>query len=124
MKRNNHLLGGINMVDLQEIQSTGDYQKMMDDSTENPVLLFKHSTTCPISAAAYEQYQTFLKNADNSGINAYLIKVIENREISNQVEADTRVKHESPQLFLIKNKEILWHTSHSDITAEAIENHL
>lgn len=112
------------MVDLQEIQSQDEYQKMKEYSTENPVLLFKHSTTCPISGEAYEQYQTFLKNADQNTVHAYLIKVIENRELSNQVEADTQIKHESPQIFLIKNKEVAWHTSHSDITADAIENQL
>lgn len=116
-----NLFGGINM---QEIQSTNDYQQMMEGSTNNPVLLFKHSTTCPISAAAYEQYQTFLNSADANKVNPYLIKVIENREISNQVEADTGVKHESPQIFLIKNKDVLWHTSHSDITADNIKNQL
>lgn len=112
------------MVNLQEIQSLDDYHKMLEYSNEKPVLLFKHSTTCPISAEAYKQYQTFLENADKNAVNAYLIKVIENREISNQVETDTNVKHESPQIFLIKNKGVSWHTSHSDITADRIENQL
>lgn len=100
------------------------YRKMMDDSTKEPILLFKHSTTCPISAAAHEQYQTFLKHADKNRLSAYIIKVIESREISNQVEADTGIKHESPQIFLIQNEEVSWHTSHSNITTEAIQNHL
>src|SRR5699024_6074029 len=111
------------MVDLQEIQSIEGYEKMMDQSAEHPVLLFKHSTTCPISAAAFDEYQSFLNHSDDN-FSAYLIKVIESRDVSNHVEADTKVKHESPQIFLIENKEVSWHTSHSNITAEAIKNEL
>ena len=85
--------------------------------------MFKHSTTCPISAAAFEQYNNYLDSADEN-VDAYLIKVIENREVSNHVEADTNVKHESPQIFLIKNKEVTWHTSHSKITEDAIAKEL
>lgn len=111
------------MIDLQEIQSVDEYHKMMEHSSENPVLLFKHSTTCPISAAAFDQYQSFL-NTSKEKLDAYLIKVIENRDVSNQVETDTKVKHESPQIFLIDNKNIKWHTSHSKITEEAIKSEL
>lgn len=113
----------IKMVDLQEIQSTNGYEKLMEESKTHPVLLFKHSTTCPISATAFDEYQSFLNHADDS-LSAYVIKVIENRNISNHVEADTKIKHESPQIFLIDNKEVSWHTSHSNITAEAIKNEL
>lgn len=111
------------MVQLDEIQSPEQYEKMMEHSAEKPVLLFKHSTTCPISAAAYEEYTNYLTSAD-ANVAAYLIKVIENRDVSNQVEADTNVKHESPQIFLIENKKVRWHTSHSKITSEAIKNEM
>lgn len=111
------------MVDLREIQSEEEYRNMLEQSAEKPVLLFKHSTTCPISANAYEEYQTFLGSSEDN-VDAYLLKVIENRQVSDQVAQDTEVKHESPQIFVIKNKEVLWHTSHSKITADAIGNAL
>ncbi|RYG74187.1 bacillithiol system redox-active protein YtxJ [Lentibacillus lipolyticus] len=107
------------MAELNELQSNEQLKQVWEHSSKQPILLFKHSTTCPISAAAFKQYQTFLESAGND-LNGYLVKVIENRDISNQVEIVTNVKHESPQIFLIQNREVVWNTSHSNITADAI----
>ncbi len=86
------------MAELNDLQSNEQLEQVWERSAGQPVLLFKHSTTCPISAGAFEEYQTFLNSADDK-VDAYLIKVIENRDISNQIEAETNIKHESPQIF-------------------------
>ncbi|MET3287884.1 bacillithiol system redox-active protein YtxJ [Brevibacillus fluminis] len=80
-------------------------------------LLFKHSTVCPISTAAHDEYQAYLQGAD---IPAAMILVREDRPVSNEVESRFGVKHESPQIFLIDNGEVKWHTSHWKITKQAI----
>jgi len=108
------------MVKLNELLTREDLEKAEDMSSEKPVLLFKQSTTCPISADAFEQYNSYLEKTDED-IDAYFVKVRETREVSNQIAEDTGIQHQSPQIFLMKNKEVLWHTSHSDITAEHIE---
>ncbi|HLS10257.1 bacillithiol system redox-active protein YtxJ [Lentibacillus sp.] len=111
------------MAELKELQSKEELEQAWGRSMEKPVLFFKHSTTCPISAGAYKEYQTFLESAgDDLGV--YMVKVIENREISNQIAEETGVKHESPQIFLIKNNKVLWHTSHSKITKDSINQAL
>jgi bacillithiol system protein YtxJ len=102
-----------------ELHAMEEWEKVWEQSTEKPVLLFKHSTTCPISARAFDQYQNYLETA-NQNVDSYLVKVIEDRPVSNQIAEETNVKHESPQLFLIRDKEVLWHTSHSNITVENI----
>lgn len=107
------------MIEYKELHANEEWEQAWESSTEKPVLLFKHSTTCPISAKAYSQYQTFLESADQE-IDSYLVKVIEDRPVSNQIADETNVKHESPQIFLIRDKEVLWHTSHSKITIESI----
>ncbi|TRM11239.1 bacillithiol system redox-active protein YtxJ [Lentibacillus cibarius] len=111
------------MAELKELQSSQDLDQVWQRSTETPVLLFKHSTTCPISANAFKQYQTFLESS-GSEMDAYMVKVIENRDISNQIAEQTGVKHESPQIFLIRDRKVLWHTSHSQITVDSIGNAL
>ncbi|GAB3804455.1 bacillithiol system redox-active protein YtxJ [Virgibacillus kimchii] len=108
------------MAEYKELHDNKEWEQVWEGSTEKPVLLFKHSTTCPISARAHEQYQQFLESADRN-MDSYLVKVIEDRPVSNQIAEETKVKHESPQLFLIRDKEVLWHTSHSEITVENIE---
>ncbi|SFE17969.1 bacillithiol system protein YtxJ [Lentibacillus persicus] len=109
------------MAELQNLESTEDLKKAWDRSKDKPVLLFKHSTTCPISAGAFEQYQRYLEEAGDE-IDAYMVKVIEDRAVSNQIAEETGVKHESPQIFLIQDKKVTWHTSHSKITADSISD--
>jgi len=111
------------MAELKELQSRKELEQAWERSMEKPVLFLKHSTTCPISADAFKEYQAFLESAGEA-LGVYIVKVIESRDISNQIAEETGVKHESPQIFLIQNKEVLWHTSHSDITADSISQAL
>ncbi|MFZ3578345.1 bacillithiol system redox-active protein YtxJ [Virgibacillus sp. DJP39] len=109
------------MNQMQEIDNREDWDQIFQDSTKNPVLVFKHSTTCPISAKAFQEYTSYVE-ANEESVNNYLVKVIESREVSNQIQNDTNIKHESPQLFLIKDQEVVWHTSHGKITKGNIED--
>lgn len=110
-------------MELKEIHSNDELEQAFEQSLEKPVLLFKHSTTCPISAGAFSEYNSFIGKT-NKNVVCYLVKVIEDRSVSNEVANITNVKHESPQLFLIQNKEVKWNTSHSKITVESIEQAL
>lgn len=110
-------------MELKEIHSNDELEQAFEASLEKPVLLFKHSTTCPISAGAFSAYNSFIGKTDKD-IACYLVKVIEDRSVSNQIASVTNVKHESPQLFLIQNKAMKWHTSHSKITVTNIEKAL
>ncbi len=79
--------------------------------------LFKHSTTCPISAKAYDEFQAFVSDSDTS---ASVVYVIEHRIVSNQIADDFDIKHESPQVFLLEDGHVKWHTSHWKITKNAL----
>ena len=81
-------------------------------------LLFKHSTTCPISAQAHEEFQAFVKDTNTS---AAIVLVIEDRPVSNQIAEQFGIKHESPQIFLLEDGQVRWNTSHWKITKEALK---
>ena len=109
------------MIEYKELHENNDWEQAWAGSAEKPILLFKHSTTCPISARAFQQFKAFLETADQD-LNCYLVKVIEDRPVSNQIAEVTGVKHESPQIFLIQDKKVLWNTSHSNISVESIDD--
>lgn len=111
------------MEQLTELLTKEDLDKVWDMSQEKPVLLFKQSTTCPVSAEAFNQFNAFVDETDLD-VGTYFVKVRETREVSNRIAEETGVQHQSPQIFLIKGKEVLWHTSHSHITQEAIKEAL
>ncbi len=100
-----------------EINSTKQLDELFEKSNEKPVVLLKHSTSCPISAGVYQE----ISNAD-ADIN--LIVVQKAREVSKAVVDKTGIRHESPQAIILKNGKPVYHASHYDITAEDVEKML
>jgi len=90
----------------------------------SPVVIFKHSTSCPISAGAYEQTQQYMNQAPENGPAFYLVKVIESRPVSNAIAERLNVQHKSPQILLVKSGQALWSASHYGITMDNISKAL
>ena len=110
------------MTTYTEITTLPQWENVLQRSKEKPFLLLKHSTTCPVSAAAYREF-----TSAETELDLYLVKVIESRPVSNEIESNLSVQHKSPQLFLVANEEPVWHTSHWNITqtniTDAIQHH-
>jgi bacillithiol system protein YtxJ len=96
-------------------------EQVTAQSFDRPVFIYKHSSVCSISSGTY---QTFHKMADALDLpsNPFFtqIMVIENRDISDEVESLLGVRHESPQVLLLAEGKVIWHTSHFNITEEAL----
>lgn len=99
------------------LRSTAD----LDAELANPglVLLFKHSTSCPISAAAYDEYLAF-RGGPGKATRSAVIRVIEERPVSNHAATKLGLKHESPQALLVRDGKLVWNASHRAITSEAL----
>ena len=102
-------------------------------SAERPVFVYKHSTVCPVSARAADQYHDFAEGNADGGTDASSsvppplftqVMVIENRDLSNEIESRLGVRHESPQLLLLRDGKVTWHVSHFSITGKDIKNAL
>lgn len=107
------------MVEFKEITSSQEFGEILDESCQRKIILFKHSTTCPISERAWQEVQAFIKeNTDD--VLVVMIKVIESRPVSNQIANDLEVKHQSPQVLLLSNRKVLWHVSHQSVTRNKI----
>ena len=72
--------------------------------------VFKHSTTCGISAGAAREVR-----AMTTELPIYWINVREQRELSNWVAETYAVGHESPQLILIRDGKPKQVWNHSDV---------
>ncbi len=97
-------------VSVTEMQ---DLEELFKLSDSEPVVLFKHSTTCPISAAAYQQMEQMTDKVS-------LIVVQRARDLSREVEKRTGIRHESPQAIILRKGQPVWHASHWNITAESV----
>ncbi len=96
----------------QPVESRDALEQVVEQSRETPVLLFKHDTKCPISAAAYREMAQ-LEDA------VALLDVAQD-ELSQEVEARTGVRHESPQVIVLVGGRVAWHASHRRVTAKVI----
>ena len=88
---------------------------------ESPrAVLFKHSTRCPVSAHVIDEVMEFAE--DHPEWPVYLLKVIEQRPLSNEAADRLGVRHESPQAFVLHQGRVRWHGSHNEVTAEALQH--
>ena len=93
------------------------------NTSENPVIIFKHSTRCGISTMVLRKFERNFK-IENNQLKMYFLDLIAYRSISNKIANDYDVRHESPQLLLIKNGKAIEHNSHSGIHTIALEDYL
>ncbi|WP_409297163.1 bacillithiol system redox-active protein YtxJ [Peribacillus sp. SCS-26] len=101
---------------LKKILSQDQFQEL---NAQDTFLLIKHSLTCPVSQAAFEEYEEFAGEAD---VNTAYLTVQEARPLSNYVSEEFAVKHESPQAILFKNGKPVWNASHWKITAKSLRD--
>ncbi len=99
-----------------------DWQSLLDESRRQPVLVFKHSTSCEISAAVFDAFRRYAARGESPP--ARVVHVIEDRALSDAIAERTGVAHESPQLIAIRNQRPVWHASHWSIDLDALETRL
>ena len=87
---------------------------LADESHQRPVLIFKHSTTCSISAAAKSKIE---RQWADSGLDLpiYYLDLLRFRPLSAQIAEQFNIRHESPQLLLIQGGECRYNASHMGI---------
>ncbi|MBB6448123.1 bacillithiol system protein YtxJ [Geomicrobium halophilum] len=105
------------------MQHVYEQKELMDAIEEHgEILLFKNSTTCPISANAFDELKAFA--TEHPEVPVYYLNVQDERPLSEYVATFWDVKHESPQALLLTSSEAKWHTSHSKITEQVLEKAL
>lgn len=116
-----HEKGNLSEVGGKELLTDQNFAAALKASKKQPVFIFKHSTECPVSAGAYRRFSKWIKDNPKEAPPTYLVKVIERRPVSKNIEAKLAVKHESPQILLLNEGKVVWHTSHEAIESKAIE---
>ncbi|MBA3804575.1 MAG: bacillithiol system redox-active protein YtxJ [Acidobacteria bacterium] len=96
------------------VDDTKALEVLLVRSHTEPVIVFKHSTTCPISAAAYAEMSEVSNDVS-------LVVVQRARDVSREIEARTGLRHESPQAIILRNGEAVWNASHWSIKADTVE---
>jgi bacillithiol system protein YtxJ len=107
------------MSDIQKIETLAALEELLERSREQPVWIFKHSLTCPISGMAWNEFRRFALQ-ETKAVCA-LIEIQRARPVSSALAERTGVRHESPQAILLRDARVAWHASHYDINVTALE---
>jgi len=101
-----------------QIRQDRDLEQLLEKSKTNPVLIFKHSTQCSISGQAYDEFREFAESAGE--LICGVVSVIEDRAVSSSIAERLNVRHETPQVIVIKDGRATWHASHWSITIDSL----
>jgi bacillithiol system protein YtxJ len=97
-----------------QLESIAQLETIVESSNNKPQVIYKHSSTCGISRMVLNMF-TESYNMDLD-IDLYFLTIQHHRDVSNRIEDKFEVRHESPQLLVIKKGEVVFHTSHGAIS--------
>lgn len=93
--------------------------RALRQATQHPRwLVFKHSPTCPLSATAHREMRRLVSNRRE--IPVYIVDVIRDRRLSEEIAARFDVWHHSPQVIVFEGSTPTWHGSHGAITEDTV----
>ncbi|MBL7789236.1 MAG: bacillithiol system redox-active protein YtxJ [Chitinophagales bacterium] len=99
------------MKEIQTITTIEEVDEIISRSKVKSQVIFKHSTVCPISRMSYEKMKAEYPLSEDAA-DIYYVGVIEQRPISNYIAEKLQVKHESPQMIVLRDGKSIFNESH------------
>lgn len=99
----------------QPLTSAADLDAALARSRTTPIILFKHSQTCGISHMARASLV-------DGALPAPVLEVVIQRDqpLSDAIASRFGIRHESPQVFVIADGAVAWHSSHSGVSGSRV----
>ena len=98
-------------IELRDLASLDDF---LARANGHPVIIFKHSDSCGISARAYTQMSEVASPVG-------LVTVQTARAVSDEIQRRMGLAHETPQVMIVSDGKVAWTASHGQVKAEAVE---
>lgn len=111
---------GTNNMNWNELTSLEQLEAIVNESMQQPVVIFKHSTRCSISSMALDRLERSWDNGED--LKPYYLDLIQYRDVSNQIVDKFGVMHQSPQVIILKDGQVIYDNSHMGISYQAILN--
>ncbi|MEO9872447.1 bacillithiol system redox-active protein YtxJ [Ekhidna sp.] len=103
-----------------QLSDASQLDKVDEDSKERPIVIFKHSTRCSISAMSLSRFERSYN--EDAPFETYYLDLIAYRNISDEITDRYEVRHESPQVLLISNGKSIFNTSHMGISFDELKS--
>ncbi len=104
------------------LENTADHPWHEQIDSLPVAVLYKHSPTCGLSSIAMEEVKVFCQ--DRSDVPVFLVDVLMQRSLSDEIESRFRIRHESPQAIIFRHGAPVWHGSHRQVTLRRLSAEL
>jgi bacillithiol system protein YtxJ len=105
------------------VQSAEDFYTIVENSATKAQIIFKDSITCGISAHAKERLKDGYSLIEGKADFNYL-DLLSFRSISALIAQELMVTHQSPQIVVLKDKKVVYTSSHHAINPASIAEYL
>ena len=92
-------------------------------SKRKPIAIFKHSTRCSLSSMVKSRLERAW-DINGNDIEIYYLDLIKYRDVSNKVASIFNIEHQSPQLIVLDQGEVLYHASHGEVDAGVLKERI
>ncbi len=102
-------------MSLQVLQSVDQFEQALQSG--QPVVLYKHSSTCPFSSRAQVEIER-LEWADDPQV--FTVTVQQNRALSTELAERLHIEHQTPQAVVFIDGKPVFQGWRDEITTDAI----
>ncbi|WP_029034633.1 bacillithiol system redox-active protein YtxJ [Salinimicrobium terrae] len=114
----------IEEVPWHALTESNQLEEIEKESEKQPIVIFKHSTSCGISKMVLKKFEREYDLPKDKEVRLYFLDLLANRGISNEVASRFGVRHESPQMIILKDRKVVHHASHQSIELENVKEHI
>ena len=97
------------------LRELNQIDKIIEESTEHRILIFKHSTSCSTSRMVLDRMERSWMEEEMVNVKPYFLDLLSFRSLSNAVAQKFDVDHQSPQVLIIEKGESIYTESHFGI---------
>ena len=107
----------------KDLNHQDQLHELIEESKQKLVAIFKHSIRCGISHHVKDRIESDYDLHPND-LSFYYLDLISYRPVSNMVAELLKVPHQSPQLILLKDGNVVYNASHHMIDINHVRNQL
>ncbi len=119
LDRLGEMFGGAGFEGARLVTTAQDVEALF---AEPEALLYKHSPICGVCSSAVREVRKLREEKPDLAL--YVVDVIADRRLSQQIATRSGVVHASPQVLLFRDGAAVWDTSHFDIRMDAMQSAL
>lgn len=94
------------------LKELDQWREVIESSKNRNIYIFKHSSRCGVSSMVLKRLE---KQLGERGLDYFYLHIQAYRDLSNQIADELRIRHESPQLIVLKSGKVLAHGSHYNL---------